>query len=173
MFSNRYQRKRVAETDSKACFICYKPTTIVLLNEDSSADFFYTCEAHLKDSGFATAEEEPNPPENVSSDELQAQIAQLKKDWDEKKSKKKAKPADSEDPQGSTQTKDQPPEIPPKPEELQTKPPTKKAPQWFKINPQIHRLRQQHVQKRSKQLKAAKLLSNPTAFPSVPTHAPK
>lgn len=52
-FPNEYQLRLVANSDSKACLVCYKPTTCVLL-AGNKADFFYVCEAHLKDELFST-----------------------------------------------------------------------------------------------------------------------
>ncbi|KAI1005267.1 hypothetical protein K3495_g2955 [Podosphaera aphanis] len=52
-FPNVYTHKKVAATASKACDICYKPTTSVLVTLDHQVkDFFYTCPAHLKDRSF-------------------------------------------------------------------------------------------------------------------------
>ncbi|EJD00894.1 DUF1742-domain-containing protein [Fomitiporia mediterranea MF3/22] len=50
-FANLYY-KRAAATE-KACFICSRPTTTVLATKDS-VDFFYACDGHLKDHGFAS-----------------------------------------------------------------------------------------------------------------------
>ena len=51
-FPNEYRVRLVAESDAKACSICYRPCTTVLLNE-SQLDFLYTCPGHLKDTQFA------------------------------------------------------------------------------------------------------------------------
>lgn len=53
-FPNKYHVKLVASLDSKACLICYKPATTVLL-ADGNGDFFYTCPQHLLDNQFANA----------------------------------------------------------------------------------------------------------------------
>lgn len=52
-FPNDYTLRLVADSDQKPCFICYKPTTSVLLSLNS-IDFLYTCPPHLKDPLFAT-----------------------------------------------------------------------------------------------------------------------
>lgn len=52
-FPNEYQLRLVAESNSKSCLVCYKPTTSVLL-AGNSADFFYICPGHLKDESFST-----------------------------------------------------------------------------------------------------------------------
>lgn len=51
-FSNEYNIRKVAESESKACYICYKPSETVLLSENK-VDFFYICPSHLLDSLFA------------------------------------------------------------------------------------------------------------------------
>lgn len=51
-FPNEYTLRRVAESDAKACVICYKPTATVLLAANK-ADFFYICASHLQDASFA------------------------------------------------------------------------------------------------------------------------
>lgn len=51
-FPNEYNMRKVATPDSKACFICYKPTETVLVSQNK-ADFFYVCAGHLLDSLFA------------------------------------------------------------------------------------------------------------------------
>lgn len=53
-FNNHYTCRQVAAKDSKACAICYKPTTTVLIT-DNQVDFFYVCSSHLSDAQFATA----------------------------------------------------------------------------------------------------------------------
>lgn len=53
-FKNTYHRRQVADAASKACFICCKPTSVVLVSSDGKADFFYVCQGHLLDAGFAT-----------------------------------------------------------------------------------------------------------------------
>lgn len=52
-FPNDYQARLVAESSQRACTLCYKPCTSVLL-ASNSADFFYVCASHLHDVTFAT-----------------------------------------------------------------------------------------------------------------------
>ncbi|GMM37119.1 Vfa1 protein [Saccharomycopsis crataegensis] len=49
MFENIYRVRKVSEKDGKACFICYKPSSTVLITQDQK-DLFYICPNHLKDS---------------------------------------------------------------------------------------------------------------------------
>ena len=53
-FPNHYHARLVAEKDSKACTLCFKPTTTVLISQNK-VDFFYVCPLHLKDEHFSTA----------------------------------------------------------------------------------------------------------------------
>lgn len=48
-FENLYRLRKVADNDSKACYICYKPTNCVLITLDQ-IDYFYVCSTHLKDT---------------------------------------------------------------------------------------------------------------------------
>ncbi|RKP08268.1 VPS4-associated protein 1 [Thamnocephalis sphaerospora] len=44
--------KRTAK-DEASCFVCHKPTTVVLVSAKSQpADWFYSCASHLEDRGF-------------------------------------------------------------------------------------------------------------------------
>lgn len=52
-FVNPYNLRTVADSDAKSCYVCYKPTSKVLISENK-ADFFYVCPSHLKDSSFAS-----------------------------------------------------------------------------------------------------------------------
>lgn len=51
-FPNDYQLRLVSASDAKACLVCYKPTSCVLLLANKT-DFFYVCESHLKDELFS------------------------------------------------------------------------------------------------------------------------
>lgn len=78
-FPNTYISRLVASSDSKACSICYKPTTTVLVSSNN-ADFFYICSSHLKDKAFA----EPIHPDDYltlikEKSELESQIKSLNK----------------------------------------------------------------------------------------------
>lgn len=81
-FPNSYVSRLVAPSDSKACSICYKPTTTVLVSSNN-ADFFYICSSHLKDKAFA----EPIHPDDYlafknEKNELESQLRSLNKKAD-------------------------------------------------------------------------------------------
>ncbi|OBA19510.1 DUF1742-domain-containing protein [Metschnikowia bicuspidata var. bicuspidata NRRL YB-4993] len=52
-FPNEYRCRLVADSDSKPCTICFKPTSTVLL-ASNKADHFYVCPMHMKDKSFAS-----------------------------------------------------------------------------------------------------------------------
>lgn len=79
--TNRYVRRLTAEP-GKACFVCSRPSTVVLVSTTAGAgDFFYICSGHLSDRNFATlllpqqaasgAESAVRIPHKVSKEEVQ------------------------------------------------------------------------------------------------------
>lgn len=88
MLRNNYQLRHVVEQDAKPCFICYKPTTSLLLNEVHNADFFYTCDVHLRDKHFATERAATLSARNENAEALEREIVALKKQWDDVKAAK-------------------------------------------------------------------------------------
>ena len=79
-----------AVATAKPCFVCYKPTTIVLATINT-VDFLYTCPVHLTDPGFATALGESNDGTaggprkmGLSAEE----IAKVKEEWEERQKKR-------------------------------------------------------------------------------------
>lgn len=72
-FPNEYLSRLVGDSDSKACTVCYKPTTTVLL-ASNKADFFYICPFHLKDDSFGT----PIHPESYTKLLLERQALEKK-----------------------------------------------------------------------------------------------
>lgn len=41
LFKNLYFKRKVADSQARACFICCKPTTAVLVTENGSVSFYY------------------------------------------------------------------------------------------------------------------------------------
>lgn len=58
-FRNVYHKRQVAAAAARACYICCKPTPVVLVSSDGKADFFYICDIHLQDAGFAVPLADP------------------------------------------------------------------------------------------------------------------
>lgn len=171
MFANKYRQRLVSDTDKRGCFICYKPSTTVLVNEVPSADFFYICAPHLKDKGFAkelassptgiTPLENPPAPQLPPKPDLSKEIADLKKEWDavkkpastEEKSTGPAKKEDSESGSVSPQ-----PAVP-------------KGPVFYELNAQIFKLRID-ARKRVVQDRKTRQFLATQSFPTVPGHVP-
>lgn len=89
---NLWHLRRVAENASKACWICYKSTTSVLITPNNK-DFFYICPGHLVDKGFCQpdADEAAAVEAKKKKDELDAEIEKVKKEYDEKQKLKREK----------------------------------------------------------------------------------
>ena len=90
LFPNLYTHRKVAETSSKACDICYKPSTSVLITPDKK-DFFYVCPIHLKDRYFCTPKIDEDALKAKRERELAEETERLKKEYEEKQKKKKEK----------------------------------------------------------------------------------
>lgn len=90
-FPNLYYKRTTAT--AKACYICYKPTTVVLATIDTS-DFLYTCTIHLSDHGFATRVLEPESENKIGIGA--EEIAKLREEWEEKQKRKKEKEKDKD-----------------------------------------------------------------------------
>ncbi|KAK4464386.1 hypothetical protein QBC42DRAFT_45504 [Cladorrhinum samala] len=89
-FPNKYTHRKVAETSAKSCEVCFKPSTSVLITDDSK-DWFYVCPGHLKDSGFCTPKIDHAAIEARKKKELDEEIERVKKEYEEKQKKKKEK----------------------------------------------------------------------------------
>ena len=89
---NIWHHRKVAETSSKSCFICYKPSSSVLITPDSK-DYFYVCPSHLKDKNFAVAtdDEAKAIEERKKQEELNKEIENIKKEYEDKMKRKEEK----------------------------------------------------------------------------------
>ncbi|CAI7645806.1 unnamed protein product [Penicillium manginii] len=95
--TNIYHLRRVADTSSKACLICYKPSTSVLITPDNK-DFFYVCPAHLQDRHFCSAIVDTDGEAAREKDKKMAEeIEKVKKEYEEKRKRKKEKKSDKDD----------------------------------------------------------------------------
>ncbi|KAE8390635.1 VPS4-associated protein 1 [Aspergillus alliaceus] len=90
-FQNIYHLRRVADTAAKSCYVCYKPSSSVLITPDNK-DFFYVCPIHLKDRHFCTPIVDTEEQEKKKKEEALAQeIEKVKKEYEEKQKRKKGK----------------------------------------------------------------------------------
>ncbi|KAH7148295.1 VPS4-associated protein 1 [Dactylonectria macrodidyma] len=89
-FPNIYHHRKVAESASKACDVCYKPSSSVLITPDNK-DFFFVCPGHLKDNHFCTPKIDQDAVKAKREKELEEEKERLKKEYEEKQRKKKEK----------------------------------------------------------------------------------
>ncbi|KAK3639685.1 hypothetical protein LTR56_012260 [Elasticomyces elasticus] len=87
---NLYHRRLVADSAAKACWICYKPSSTVLITPDQD-DYFYICPGHLEDAKFATAKDAEDLAEKKRKEELDKEIEAVKKEFEEKMKRKMAR----------------------------------------------------------------------------------
>ena len=90
-----YYRRQVAESDAKACWICYRPSSTVLITPEKD-DWFHVCASHLKDRKFAIPQDEEDLEEKKRKEELDKEIEAVKKEFDEKMKKKQEKRKDKD-----------------------------------------------------------------------------
>ncbi|KAJ5099078.1 Protein of unknown function DUF1742 [Penicillium argentinense] len=89
--TNIYHLRRVADTSSKACLICYKPTTSVFITPDNK-DFFYVCPAHLQDRHFCSPiVDTEGEAARAKEQKMAEEIEKVKKEYEEKQKRKKDK----------------------------------------------------------------------------------
>lgn len=123
-FTNVYHLRTVADASSKACYVCYKPSTKVLITPDNKVgvtgflntwekikpsyatcspckslqDFFYVCVSHLSDRGFASAVVDAEAEAAKKKKELMdKEIEKIKQEYEEKQRKKKSKKKSKDD----------------------------------------------------------------------------
>ena len=92
---NLYHRRLVAESSGKACWICYKPSSTVLITP-ASDDWFHICPGHLTDRKFAIPKDEEDLAKKKREEELEKEIEVLKKEFEEKVRKKAEKRKEKE-----------------------------------------------------------------------------
>ncbi|KAG6000279.1 hypothetical protein E4U54_001479 [Claviceps lovelessii] len=108
-FPNLYTHRKVAETAAKACDVCYKPSSSVLITADKK-DFFYICSTHLKDTYFCTPKIDEAAIKARREKALAEETEKLKKEYQErqrrKKEKEEAKKKNEEVDKGKTKDED-------------------------------------------------------------------
>ena len=92
---NLYHRRLVAETSGKACWICYKPSSTVLITPESD-DWFHICPGHLTDRKFAIPKDEEDLAKKKREADLEKEIEAIKKEYEEKQRKKADKRKDKD-----------------------------------------------------------------------------
>ncbi|MCJ1412546.1 hypothetical protein MMC19_006641 [Ptychographa xylographoides] len=180
--SNVWHLRTVAEASSKPCYICYKPSTSVLITPDNK-DYFYTCRGHLTDKGFCSPiVNEAEVAAKKKKEEMEREIELVKKEYAEKMKKKKGK--DKKDPKAEATEKDE------KIAEGDDEQKAAEKEKDDKINaisgrdpvavandiPRIYALHKNFFQMRLDRIRNAEIskrnrerLKNPSVFPSVPS----
>ncbi|KAI9714401.1 MAG: hypothetical protein M1820_000362 [Bogoriella megaspora] len=180
---NIWYHRRVADSGAKACYICYKPSTSVLITQDNK-DHFYICVGHLKDKGFCQPiVDEAEAAAEKKRQELEQEIEKVKKEYEEKQKKKaekrkqKAKEENDKKPDKKEQKKNEEAE-----DEKDEKEKERKIEELSKSNngsengPRVFALQKSFYQMRLDRIRNAELakrnrerLQNPSSFPSVPS----
>ncbi|RAL09028.1 AAA-ATPase Vps4-associated 1 family protein [Aspergillus homomorphus CBS 101889] len=191
-FQNTYHLRHVADTSAKACYICYKPSTSVLITPDNK-DFFYTCPSHLTDRNFCSpiidaAEVEAKAKREAMAREIEkvkkeyeekqarkAKKAGAEKDKDEKKEKEKDKDKDSRDKDGEDKEskaaeKDRDDRIDAiKKSGSTTASTTDDSPRVFALHKNFYQMRIDRVRNVEVARRNRQRLQDPSFFPSVPS----
>ncbi|KUI58302.1 hypothetical protein VP1G_05596 [Cytospora mali] len=89
-FPNVYTHRKVAETASKGCDLCYRPSTSVLVTPEKQ-DFFYVCPSHLKDRWFCSPIIDQAAADAKKKKELEEEVERVKKEYEERQRKKREK----------------------------------------------------------------------------------
>lgn len=175
---NLYYRRLTAETASKACWICYKPTSTVLITE-AQDDWFNICPGHLLDAKFAIAKDAEDLEKRRKEAAIEKEIAAVKKEYEEKmKAKKKNKDAKKDDAEKKDKKKDDEDEEKLEKEQeeklkalegkKQAEKPTVEGPRIFELHKQFYNMRLQRKHNAQAVKRTQERLRNPSAFPSVP-----
>ncbi|KAI9829057.1 MAG: hypothetical protein M1832_000080 [Thelocarpon impressellum] len=182
--ANRWHLRRVAEASSRACYICYKPTTSVLITPDSR-DFFYVCNGHLTDKGFCSPIIDEAAAKRAADEARQREIEAVKKEYEEKQrkkeEKKKQKEKGKEKGKSKEENKDEKMDetAAAKKDDKDTTPaeptPSQKAdepPRVFTLHKNFYQMRVDRLRNADLAKRTRERLKNPSAFPSVPSGDP-
>ncbi|KAL4809042.1 VPS4-associated protein 1 [Aspergillus unguis] len=181
---NIWHLRRVADTAARACLICHKPSSSVLITPNNK-DFFYVCQVHLKDRHFCSPVVDAEEVEKKKKAEsMVKEIEAVKKEYEEKQKKKKKdqkKEKEKEKEKDDAESKDKDKGDSGKKEEKErdekidaikkqnTTTSTDDTPRIFELHKnfyqmRIDRLRNMEAAKRNRQR-----LQDPSFFPSVPS----
>ena len=183
---NIYHRRLVAESGAKACWICYKPSSTVLITVDQD-DWFHICAGHLTDRKFAIAKDAEDLAEKSRKEELDKEIEAVKKEFAERMRKKldrrkqkehekdgeKKKDAKKEEKQEDVE--DETAQVAKLKDLEQKKEPEKakvEGPRVFELQKNFWQMRLQKKRDVEAAKKTRERLRNPTSFPAVPSGAP-
>ncbi|KAM0513266.1 hypothetical protein ACHAPE_007918 [Trichoderma viride] len=187
-FANLYTQRKVAEAAAKACDVCYKPSTSVLITADKK-DFFYICPVHLKDRNFCSPKIDEDAVKAKREKELAEEKEKLKKEYEEKQRKKKEKEKEKEKEKDKDKKdkdkkddKDKDKDKEKKEDEKENEaeksagdetPKEEDEPRVFELKSVFYQQRLQRKRQAETAKRDRERASQPNYFPSVPTGAPK
>ncbi|KAF2490917.1 DUF1742-domain-containing protein [Lophium mytilinum] len=183
---NIWHHRRVAESSAKACWICYKPTSSVLITPDNK-DFFYICVGHLKDRQFCRADEDEvaAAAAKKAKEELDREIEKVKQEYEEKQKRKKEKRKEKAKEKGKDKEKDK--DAKKNDDEEDTKdekakddkikqlseakdaPKADDGPRIYSLTKNFYQMRVDRIRNAEIAKRSRERLKSPTAFPSVPS----
>ncbi|KAJ9243750.1 hypothetical protein DTO169E5_2379 [Paecilomyces variotii] len=181
---NVWHLRRVADSSAKACYICYKPSTSVLITPDNK-DFFYVCPAHLKDRGFCSPiVDSEKEAAKKKEEELALEIEKVKKEYEEKqrrkkekedKEKKNDKGEDGKDKKKKEESVDAEKEKNEKIDAIKkaaTESKPDDTPRVFSLHKNFYQMRVDRLRNIELAKRNRERLKDPALFPSVPTGEP-
>jgi hypothetical protein len=184
---NLYHRRLVAESSGKACWICYKPSSTVLITPGSD-DWFHICPGHLTDRKFAIPKDEEDLANKKREEELEKEIEAVKKEFaekarkkaDKRKEKEKDKDGDKDKDKKKDEQKEDEKDEKEKEEKLKElekkKDPAAKVtvegPRVFELHKNFYQMRLQKKREAEIAKRNRDRMRAPGAFPSVPTGNP-
>ncbi|KAJ5963553.1 uncharacterized protein N7479_003429 [Penicillium vulpinum] len=191
--TNVYHVRRVADTSAKACLICYKPSTSVMITPDNK-DFFYVCPAHLQDKNFCSPIiDTEGQAKRLKEEQMAKEIEKVKKEYEEKqrrkKEREKASSKDNKDEKdkGKDEPKDKDKDSPDskandekdrddkiasiqKGSETEKK--TDDSPRIFSLHKNFYQMRIDRLRNIEISRRNQERLKQPSLFPSVPSGNP-
>lgn len=178
---NLYHRRLVADSGARACFVCYRPSSTVLITPEQD-DWFHVCPGHLTDRKFAIPQDEKDIAETKRQEELEKEIAAVKEEFVEKMRKKLArrkqkeyekdgKAEDKKDEKKEDEKEEQ--EQDAKLKELEKKKeapkPTVEGPRIFVLDKSFWQMRVQKKRDAENARRQRERMKAPGAFPAVPS----
>lgn len=180
-FQNIYHHRKVANTASKPCEICFKPSTSVMTTPENK-DFFYVCPGHLKDNKFCTPIVDPAAVAARRKAEMEREVERVKREYEEKQRRKKEKEAEREAEKEKGKEKDsdkkgkkseddtKKPEVAKKDESPPI--PSEEEPRVFALQKAFFQLRIEKKRSTEQAKRQRERFHNPNLFPEVPKGFP-
>ncbi|KAI0385619.1 DUF1742-domain-containing protein [Hypomontagnella monticulosa] len=181
-FPNIWHHRKVADTSAKACEVCFKPSSSVLVTPENK-DFFYVCPAHIKDRGFCSPIIDQDAAAAKKKKEMEDELERVKKEYEEKQRKKKEKDVKASKESEKDKEKDEKDSKTAEKKDESTvddkDKAEEKAPPKAEEEPRVFALQKTFYQQRLDRKRQAEMakrnrerLSNPNYFPSVPKGLP-